>query len=71
MGTQVACVFDQTEEIRRTFLELKSIDLSYKLSLICGGNVSYYKSVHHPISTRGNRKYPGNFQSKPVSSPFN
>ena len=71
MGTQVACVFDQTEEIRRTFLELKSIDLSYKLSLICGGNVNYYKSVHHPISTRGNRKYPGNFQSKPVSSPFN
>ena len=26
-----------------------SIDLSSKLSLTYGGNVNYYKSVHHPI----------------------
>ena len=29
--------------------------------LACGGNVSYYKSAHHGISTRGNREHPGNF----------
>ena len=39
-----------------------SIDLSSKLSLTCGGNVNYYKSVHHP--------HPGNFQNKSVNSPF-
>ena len=27
-----------------------------------GGNVNYYKSVHHSIPTRGSREYPGNFQ---------
>ena len=52
-------------------LEWKSIALSYKLSLTCGGNVNYYKSVHHPIPTRGNMEHPGNFQNKSVSSPFN
>ena len=56
---------------RKVFLEWKSIDLSYKLSLTCKGNVSYYKSVHLPIATRGSRKHPGNFQNKSVSSPFN
>ena len=30
-------------------------------------NVNYYKSVHH----RENRKHPGNFQKKSVSSAFN
>ena len=46
-----------------------SIDLSPKLALACGGNVKYYKRVHHPIfifiiiyPTRGNREHPGNFQ---------
>ena len=29
----------------------KFIDLSTKLSLTCGDNVNYYKSVHHPIPT--------------------
>ena len=28
-----------------------SIDLSSKLSLTYGGNVTYYKSVHHPTPT--------------------
>ena len=41
-----------------------------KLSLICGGNVNYYKSVHHPIPTHGKREHPGNFQNELVSSPF-
>ena len=27
------------------------MDLYFKLSLTCGGNVNYYKSVHHPIPT--------------------
>ena len=31
-------------------MKWKSIDLSSKLSLTYGGNVNYYKSVHHPIS---------------------
>ena len=34
-------------------------------------NVNYYKRVHHPIPTRENRKHPGNFQDKLVSSAFN
>ena len=37
--------------------------------LTCGDNVSYYKSVHHPIPTRENRKHSDNFQS--VSPAFN
>ena len=47
-----------------------SIDLFSKLFLTCGGNVNYYKSVHHPIPTRGNREHPRNSQNKSVSSPF-
>ena len=35
------------------------------------GNVNYYKSVHHPIPTLGNRKHPGHFQNKSVNSTFN
>ena len=46
------------------------IDLSCKLSFACGGNVNYYKSVHHRIPIRGNREHPGNFQNKSLSSPF-
>ena len=34
---------------RDAFLKWTSIDLSSKLSLTYGGNVNYYKSVHHPI----------------------
>ena len=29
-----------------------------------GGNVNYYKSVHHSIPNGGNREHPDNFQSK-------
>ena len=70
MSAQVYYVPGQTEWRRKAFLKLKSIDLSTKLSLTCGGNVNYYKSVHHPIPTCGNRERPGNFQNKSVSSPF-
>ena len=51
MSAQVYSVPGQTEGRRKAFLEWKSIDLSYELSLTCGGNVNYYKSVHHPIPT--------------------
>ena len=37
-------------EVRENaFLKWRNIDFSSKLSLIYGGNVNYYKSVHHPI----------------------
>ena len=70
MSAQVYSVPDQTEGRRRAFLERKSIDLSYKLSLTCGDNVNYYKSVHHLIPTRENKEHLGNFQNKSVSSAF-
>ena len=41
----------QTEGRRKAFLEWTSIDLSSKPSLTYGGNVDYYKCVHHPIPT--------------------
>ena len=52
MTAQVYSVSGQTEGRRKPFLEWTSIDLSSKLSLTCGGNVNYYKSVHHatPLS---------------------
>ena len=74
MSAQVYSVPGQTEGRSKTFLERKSRDLqliSHELSLTCGGNVNYYKSVHHPIPTRENREHPGNFQNKSVSSAFN
>ena len=71
MSAWVYSVPRQTKGRRKVFLEWKSIDLSSKLSLICGGNVNYYKSVHHPIPTCENREHPGNFQNKSVSSAFN
>ena len=60
----------QTEGRIKTFLEWKSTDLFYKLSLTCGDNVSYCKSVHHSIPTSENREHPGNFENKSVSSTF-
>ena len=52
MSVQVYFVPVQTEgRSNKAFLEWKSIDLSHELSLTCGGNVNYYKSVHHPIPT--------------------
>ena len=71
MNAQVYSVPGQTEGRRKALLEWKSIEVFYKLSLTCGGNVTYYKSVHHPIPTRQNSEHPGNFQNKSVSSPFN
>ena len=70
MSVHVYSVPGQIEGRKKAILEWKTIDLSSKLSLICGGNVNHYKSVHHPIPTRENRKNPGNFQNKSVSSPF-
>ena len=70
MSAQVCSVPDQTEGRRKVFLEWASIDLSSKLSLTCGGNVNYFKSVLHSISTRENKEHPSNFQNKPVSCPI-
>ena len=71
MDAQVYSIPDQTEGERKTFFEWKSIDLSYELSLTCGVNVNYYKSIHHPIPTCENREHPRNFQNKSVSSAVN
>ena len=71
MCAQVYSVPGQTERGRKTFSEWKGIDLSYEISLKCGGSDNYYKSVHHPIPTPANREYPCNFQNKSVSSAFN
>ena len=62
MSVQVYYIPGQTERRRKALLEWKSIDLSYELSLTCGGNVKYYKSVHHPIPTCENKEHPGNFK---------
>ena len=51
MSAQGYSVSGQTEGRRKTSLEWTSIDLSSKLSLTCGGNVNYYKSVHYAIPT--------------------
>ena len=71
MNAQVYSVPGQTERRKKAFLEWKSIDLSSKLSRTYGDNVKNYGSVHHPITSRGNREHPGNFQSKSVSPLFN
>ena len=55
----------------KAFLEWKSIDLYYELSLTCGGSVNYYKSIHHPITSHENSEHPDNFQNKSVSFAFN
>ena len=49
ISAQVYSVPDQIAGKRKAFLEWTSIDLSFRLSLTCGRNVHYYKSVHHPI----------------------
>ena len=71
MSAQGYSVPGQTEGRSKTFLEWKSIDLSHELSLTCGGNVNYYKSVYQPIPTHENSEHPGNFQSESVRSAFN
>ena len=71
MSAQVYSVPGQTEGRSKAFLKWKSIDVSNELSLTCGGNVNYYKSVHQPIPACENRGHPGNFQDESVSSVFN
>ena len=51
MNVQVYSVPGETEWRRRAFLEWTKIDLPSKLSITCGSNFTYYKSVHHPIPT--------------------
>ena len=51
MSAQVYFLLGQTKGIRKVFLNWKSIDLSSKLSLTCGGNINYYKCIHHPVPT--------------------
>ena len=70
MSAQVYSVPGQTEGRTQVFLEWKSIDLSHELSLTCGGNANYYKSVHQSIPTRENREHADNFQNKSVFSAF-
>ena len=70
MSIQVFSVPGQTEGKRKTFFKWKSMDLSYQISLTCGVNVNYYKSVDHSIPTCENRKHPDNFQNKSGSSAF-
>ena len=41
------------------------------ISLTCGGNVNYYKSVYQPIPTHESREHPGNFQNESVRSALN
>ena len=71
MSAEVYSAPGQTEGRRKAFLEWKSIDSSFELSLSCGYNSGSYKSVHYPIPTRENsREHPGNFLNKSVSSAF-
>ena len=70
MSIQVFSVPGQTEGKRKTFFKWKSMDLSYQISLTCGANVNYYKSVDHSIPTCENREHPDNFQNKSGSSAF-
>ena len=55
----------------RLFWNRKALDWSYELSLTCGGNVNYYRSVYHPIPTRENREHPNNFQNKSICFQLN
>ena len=57
----------------KVFLKSASIDLSSNLSLKYGGNVNYYKIVHHPIPTLPVRigNTPAIFKTNKVGSPFN
>ena len=51
MSAQLYSLPGQGEERRKAFLEWTSIDVSSKLCLTCGGNVNYYRSVHHLVPT--------------------
>ena len=74
MSAQVYSALDQSEGRRKVFLGWTSINLISKLFFAYGGNITGYKSVHHPLPIPlpvGNRKHPGNFQKKSVNSPLN
>ena len=46
------CIFlAKTQGRKKTYLDEENMYLFSKLSLSYGGNVSHYKSVHHPLST--------------------
>ena len=45
MSAQLCSVPGQTERRRKDFLEWESIDLSYEISLTCGGNVNIYNII--------------------------
>ena len=47
MSVQVYSAPGQTEGTRKDFLEWTRVEIS----LTCGSNVNYDKSVHHPIPT--------------------
>ena len=57
MSAQVYSVPLQTEGRSKVHLERKMHRLFPLLSLICGGNAYYYKSVHQPIPTNENREH--------------
>ena len=57
-SAQVYSIPCKTEGRTKSFSEWKSIDFSYELSLTCGGNVNYYKSVNHSIPIHENREHP-------------
>ena len=60
------------KEEGRPFLEGISTDLSSKLSLTYGGNLTIINKVLSSsfYSVCGNREHPGSFQNKIVSSSF-
>ena len=70
MIAYVYSVLGQTEGRKKAFMKCKSINVSYKLSLTCGGNINYVsnvnyvniKSVHHPFHTHENREQPKMFK---------
>ena len=72
MSARVYSVPGKTERRRKVLSEWASINLSSKLSLTCGYNSNYYKSVHHSIPTLpdGKWKYSGGVQNKSACSPF-
>ena len=71
MKAQVYSVPGQTEGKKEGLFWMEKHTLILWTISSCGVNVNYYKSVHHPFPTCENRKHPGNFQNKSVSSAFN
>ena len=72
MSARVYSVPGKTERRRKALSEWASINLSSELSLTCGYNSNYYKSVHHFIPTLpdGKWKYNGSVKNESACSPF-